>query len=80
LPPGNGAATGTFLVDGTWRGTWEIRDHALRITPFTTLNRADRDALLAESERLCAFVQPGTRGDVVLREPAGPDGVSIRLS
>lgn len=32
LPPGNGAAAGTFLVDGMWQGTWQIRDQALRIS------------------------------------------------
>jgi Winged helix DNA-binding domain len=25
LPPGNGATAGTFLVDGMWQGSWQIR-------------------------------------------------------
>ncbi len=70
LPPGNGATTGTFLVDGMWQGTWEIRDQALQISPFTELDRAGRDALLAEAEGLYAFVQPEVRHEVVFRKPA----------
>jgi hypothetical protein len=68
LPPGNGATAGTFLVDGRWQGTWQIRDQTLRLQPFTTLPRADRDVLLAEAARLCAFAsqQPC---DIVLGEP-----------
>jgi hypothetical protein len=31
LPPGNGATAGTFLVDGMWQGTWQIRDQTPRI-------------------------------------------------
>jgi DNA glycosylase AlkZ-like len=69
LPAGNGATTGTFLVDGTWQGTWEIRRHALQITPFTQLRPADRDALLAEADGLHAFVEPHVRREVVVREP-----------
>jgi hypothetical protein len=26
LPPGRGATGGTFLIDGMWQGTWQIRD------------------------------------------------------
>jgi hypothetical protein len=69
LPPGNGATDGTFLIDGNWRGTWQIRDRALRIQPFTALRPADRDGLLAEAAGLLAFVQPETAGDIVLGEP-----------
>jgi hypothetical protein len=69
LPPGNGATAGTFLVDGTWQGTWQIRDQALRIQPFTALRRADRDALLTEAARLCAFIAPQAEYDIVLNNP-----------
>lgn len=69
LPPGNGAAAGTFLADGLWQGTWQIRDQALRIQPFTGLRRADRDALVAEAAQLCAFIAPGAEYGIVLDEP-----------
>ncbi|MEU5993301.1 winged helix DNA-binding domain-containing protein [Spirillospora sp. NPDC047418] len=57
LPPGNGATTGTFLVDGTWQGTWRIRNQSLYIQPFTELRRDDREALLREAAQLCTFLQ-----------------------
>ncbi len=69
LPPGNGATAGTFLVNGMWQGTWQIRDQALRVQPFTTLRRSDRDALLAEATQLCAFVAPQAKCDIVLGQP-----------
>jgi hypothetical protein len=69
LPPGNGAAAGTFLVDGIWHGTWQIRDQSLHIQPFTKLPRADRNALLAEAAQLCAFVIPRAEEGICLHEP-----------
>jgi hypothetical protein len=68
LPPGNGATDGTFLVGGMWQGTWQIRDQALRIQPFTKLRRADRDALLTEGAQLCAFAAKQAC-DIILGEP-----------
>lgn len=68
LPPGNGATTGTFLVDGTWQGTWRIRNRTLRIQPFTRLGREDYDALLTEAAQLCAFLDPRATYDI-LDEP-----------
>ena len=68
LPPGNGATDGTFLVDGLWQGTWQVRGGKLRLQPFTRLRRADRAALLAEAARLCAFIgQPAC--DITIGEP-----------
>jgi hypothetical protein len=69
LPPGNGATTGTFLVDGLWQGTWQIREGRLRIQPFAKLRRADRDTLLDEAAQLCTFVAPQASYDIVLNEP-----------
>ena len=69
LPPGNGATTGTFLIDGMWQGTWQIRGQALRIQPFTELHRADRDGLLTEAAQLSAFVAPQASHDMVLGKP-----------
>jgi Winged helix DNA-binding domain len=56
LPAGNGARTGTFLVDGFLRGTWRLEDGELRIEPFTPLTRREAGALDDEAERLRAFL------------------------
>ena len=69
LPPGNGATTGTFLIDGIWQGTWQIRDQVLHIQPFTRLPRADQDALLTEAAQLREFLVPGTACDIILGKP-----------
>jgi hypothetical protein len=69
LPPGNGAAGGTFLIDGRWQGTWQFRDRELRIQPFGSLPTADRDALLAEADGLRAFIAPQTAADIVIDHP-----------
>ena len=66
LPPGNGATAGTFLIDGMWQGTWQLRDGVLRLLPFTRLPSADRDALLDEAARLAAFVAPAAPPGVAL--------------
>jgi Winged helix DNA-binding domain len=72
LPPGNGATAGTFLVDGVWQGTWQIRGRTLHVRQFTQLRGADRDALLAEAAQLAAFVAPHETYDVVLDRPEAP--------
>jgi hypothetical protein len=69
LPPGNGATTGTVLVDGVWQATWQVRDRVLRVTPFTNLGPVDRDALLDEAAQLCAFVAPQAGYDIVVDRP-----------
>jgi hypothetical protein len=56
LPPGNGATTGTFLVDGLWEGTWQLRDRRLTLRPY---RKIDLDLLLAEADALCSFLAPG---------------------
>jgi hypothetical protein len=69
LPPGNGATGGTFLIDGRWHGTWQLRDQKLRIQPFASLPAADRDALLAEAAELREFIAPQTTPDIVVDYP-----------
>ena len=69
LPPGNGATSGTFLIDGRWQGAWRIGDQTLRIRPFARLRPADRDALLAEAEQLRGFAAPEAACTIVLDEP-----------
>lgn len=60
LPPGNGAAIGTFLVDGLLRGTWRIerRDDAatLLIAPDRALVPEDQAAVEFEGDALLRFV------------------------
>jgi hypothetical protein len=73
LPPGNGATSGTFLIDGWWQGSWQLRDQELRIRPFVELRPADRDALLAEAAGLCAFIAPATAPDVIVDHPQHAD-------
>ncbi|MFG6201547.1 winged helix DNA-binding domain-containing protein [Nonomuraea sp. JJY05] len=56
LPPGNGARTGTLLVDGTWRGVWSLRAGEIHVEPFTPLSPAERDAVEPEAELLRGFL------------------------
>jgi hypothetical protein len=70
LPPGNGATSGTFLVDGRWQGTWRLQDQTLQMQPFSPLHRADHDALLSEATQLCAFIVPHGRCQIHLDRPA----------
>jgi hypothetical protein len=58
LPPGHGAAGGTLLVDGSWQADWKISQGSLEIRPFIRLTPADRDAIVAEGERLLGFADP----------------------
>ncbi|TMR08129.1 winged helix DNA-binding domain-containing protein [Nonomuraea turkmeniaca] len=68
LPPGGGAATGTLLVDGMWRGTWKITGGVLSIDTFAPLPAADRAAVLAEGHGLVRFAAPEAEShDVVIR-------------
>ena len=66
LPPGNGAACGTFLVDGLLAGTWEVsgRDPGavLAVRPFGRLAEATASAVTDEAARLLAFLAPGATG------------------
>jgi len=78
LPPGNGAATGTLLVDGMWQGTWQVRDQVLHIRPFIELRPADRDALLAEAGQLCAFLA-APAGNGAASAPPSPLGTRLAV-
>ncbi|HET8617462.1 MAG TPA: winged helix DNA-binding domain-containing protein [Acidimicrobiales bacterium] len=63
LPPGQGAARGTLLVDGLFAGTWQVggRDPAAALTvrPFGPLDGAGASAVADEAARLLAFLAPG---------------------
>jgi len=60
LPPGHGGSGGTLLVDGWWQADWKISHGILQIRPFTPLSAADRDAIVAEGERLLGFAAAAT--------------------
>jgi hypothetical protein len=68
LPPGNGANVGTLLLDGTWQGTWQVRDRSLRVAPFSEVRGGDHDALMTEAASLCAFLGHAEY-DVILEQP-----------
>ena len=71
LPPGNGATTGTLLIDGVWTADWTItrgRDRAvLEVRPFGPLGVARQDAVGAEGRRLLEFAAPASAHDVRMR-------------
>jgi hypothetical protein len=72
LPTGNGASSGTLLVDGLWQADWKITQTVLQIEPFVPLSAADRDAIAAEGERLLDFAAPpgpGSGRDVRFTRP-----------
>jgi Winged helix DNA-binding domain len=62
LPPGNGATTGTLLIDGLWEAGWTITRNrgraALEIRPFRPLGQPEQDAITAEGSRLLEFAAP----------------------
>jgi Winged helix DNA-binding domain len=68
LPPGNGATTGTLLVEGFWAGEWTItrgRDRAvLEVRPYQPLGTAGQDAVAAEGLRLLEFAALAPAYDV----------------
>lgn len=70
----NGVLDAAFLIDGFVAGSWRITQDRkaalLTIAPFEPLSPADRDALVAEAQRLLGFMAPdaGHRSlDVVTR-------------
>ncbi len=70
LPPGNGGAKGTLLVDGYFRGTWRATRSAgkatLRIEAFDRLPGHDGQDVAAEGTRLLGFIAPQLEPDVIL--------------
>ncbi len=65
LPPGNGATTGTVLVDGMFQALWKLRGDVLEVDPFRTLTAAEHDDLAEEAERLLGLIAAGR--DITLR-------------
>ena len=80
LPPGNGASTGTLLIDGRWQANWKItrgegqgdkRQAVLLVQPFARLGTADREAIGAEGAALLAFTAAGADVRDVRFAPVG---------
>jgi hypothetical protein len=84
LPPGTGARTGTFLLDGRFAGTWTLGDHVLEITPHAPLDDTDATALQEEAAGLLHFLEaPGRDVSLTMspsaRRPAGgEEGPPVR--
>ena len=74
LPPGNGAAAGTVLIDGCYQADWCLDSErgyaAIQVTPFRTLSGSERSDLDEEGARLLSFIAPDDR----------PRGVEIHRS
>jgi hypothetical protein len=60
---------GSFLVDGLGSGLWRIEDRdgppRMELEVVRPLRAADRDEVVAEGERLLAFLRPGGAGGAV---------------
>jgi hypothetical protein len=60
----------TFLVDGVVAGTWDLQrtdgTTSMELRPFGRLANPERDALVAEAERVLALVEPDARRTVTL--------------
>lgn len=84
LPPGTGARTGTFLLDGRFAGTWTLGDHVLEITPHAPLDDTDATALQEEAAGLLHLLEaPGRDVSLTMspsaRRPAGgEEGPPVR--
>ena len=75
LPPGNGANTGTLLVDGQWQANWRITtgrgDAVLHIQPFLPLAARHEEAIAAEGARLLGFARSADQTHDVRFAPVG---------
>jgi hypothetical protein len=56
LPAGLGARTGTFLLDGYFRGTWKLENNTLLVFPFEIVGEQAAADLIREGERLASFL------------------------
>jgi hypothetical protein len=72
LPPGEGARTGTVLVDGDFRATWSLSNQGSRtlvVRPRPSLSAEEEEQVRAEGNRLLSFLHPDSGSDdaVMLR-------------
>ncbi|GAA1142708.1 winged helix DNA-binding domain-containing protein [Kribbella jejuensis] len=57
LPPGNGAAMGTVLIDGDYRADWRHhRGKSLQVVPHLPLTTRERDEVEAEAVNLLGLI------------------------
>lgn len=61
----------TLLVDGFVAGSWRIDGATVDVLPFRALRAADLRAVVAEAERLAAFVSPEGGGEVRVHRTDG---------
>jgi Winged helix DNA-binding domain len=63
VPPSNGAAVGTFTIDGFLAGSWRLRNDGTRAVLRLETGEPARDKLeevRAEAEAMLAFIVPPT--------------------
>ncbi len=69
LPPGDGARVGTVLIDGDFRGTWQLvsTKHTADLqVDAVGLSGSEISQVEEEGQRLRAFLRSGLPGDVTL--------------
>ncbi len=79
LPPGDGARTGTVLIDGDFRATWRVVRRRggggaarLVVSPHVRLTPGSAGEVEVEGDRLLAFLAPGsTDRQTIVEQPAG---------
>jgi hypothetical protein len=73
LLPGNGAAAGTVLIDGSFRALWRLdrEQSTVRIAPLGRLTRIQRSDVTREAHRLARFVLNGPGRVEFSKDPNG---------
>jgi hypothetical protein len=66
IPPGNGATSGTVLIDGSWRADWKLGGDSLMVTQHERMSRTDKAEVRAEGRRLASFLRPDSPPTVQL--------------
>ncbi|WCB94096.1 hypothetical protein DSM104299_02824 [Baekduia alba] len=70
LPPGNGGARGTLLVDGFWRAEWALQaPGTLRVAPFAPWAKRHDAAVMREGAALLALIAPDAQDHHVAIAP-----------
>lgn len=74
IPPGNGARTGTVLVDGEWRATWRIAlprkadgVAVLTVTRLRKLTSAEEEGIEREGTGLARFIASEGSSEAAVR-------------